>query len=149
MLNTLRAYVDDDAAWWKLLCEFNLAFRYRNATTADFCAQVEQATGEDWKQFFDEWLRADGYPVVAGSVTVTKRALEIAALNHGSSTTEFHVPLDVEWIEDDAPVRKRVLLAPGENKLRLETSRTARDVRLPTLASILGKLDVDVIHAAK
>lgn len=45
VLNTLRHYVDDDAAWWEALREFQRRFRYGCATTEDFRAVVEEETG--------------------------------------------------------------------------------------------------------
>jgi aminopeptidase N len=147
VLHTLRTYVDDDQAWWKLLREFNLAYRYKNASTDDFRATVEKATGREWNQFFDEWFLGQGYPELDGQVAVESSGLRVKIACRGTAGTEFHVPLDLAWVEGDEPRTKRVMLSPGDNELTIATERAPRDVRVPSLDRVLCKPEVSVIAA--
>jgi aminopeptidase N len=97
VLHTLRHCVADDKAWWKALRDFNLEFRGRNAGTDDFRAVLERATSKNWKPFFEEFVYGAGYPELSGTVRARARGLEVDVVVRGSSTTSFHVPIDVTW----------------------------------------------------
>ena len=144
VLHTLRTFVADDDAWWKTLREFNLAFRYRNASTDDFRAVLERNTGRAWSEFFAEWFRGNGYPLVDGSVRTATDELTITAENTGSDGTRFHVPLDLTWKENGSPKSARVVLAPGANTLHVATHGTATEVVVTNLGRMLGRFTLRV-----
>lgn len=137
VLHTLRGYVDDDDTWWKTLRDFNLAFRYRNADTEDFRATLEANTGKDWKTFFDEWVRGEGYPIVAGTVTTKPKSLVLLLKNQGSGKTGFHVPLDLAWKEGNEEKEQRLELVPGENRIEIACKSKPRDVLILGLEDLL------------
>lgn len=145
VLNTLRHYVDDDATWWLCLRDFNLAYRYGNASTEDFQAVLERVTGKPWKRFFDEWCYGAGYPKITGTVEVSTSGLAIAVENEGTSDTGFHVPLDLAWKEGERSERRRVWLDPASNRLEIPCSSKPSDVEVLHLDRVLGRHDVRVI----
>jgi aminopeptidase N len=145
VLNTLRHYVDDDAAWWKSLREFNLQFRYRTATTEDFAKVLERETGKDWKRFFDEWVYGTGYPKLSGTVRAEGGYLEIDVENEGSAKTEFRVPLDLSWKANGRGDHRRVWLDPGRNNIRVPSALLPTDVEVVNLGRVLGRHDVRVV----
>lgn len=144
VLHTLRQSVADDAAWWKSLRDFNLEFRYRNATTEDFRAVLERDTGRDWKRFFDEWVYGRGYPKVKGEVRAAQNAIEIEVDNEGSDGTDFHVPLVLAWKEAGKDRTQTVELAPGKTQSKIACKSKPESVSIVNLGKLLGKYDVAV-----
>ncbi len=142
VLHTLRQYMADDEAFWRSLRAFNLEYRYKNASSRDFCAIVERETKGDWKRFFDEWVYGAGYPRLAGSVKSQDDAITIDVENRGSSTTGFHVPLDLAWNVGDTQHAQRVWLEPGENHQTLPTQGAVTSLRIVGLERILCDADV-------
>ena len=137
VLHTLRGYVDDDDAWWKSLRDFNLEFRYRNAGTDDFRAVLEKNTGKDWKVFFDEWVRGEGFPILTGTVTTKAKSLIVRVKNQGSGKTGFHVPLDLVWKEGNETKEKRIDLEPGQNQLEIPCKSKPHDPEIVGLEDLL------------
>jgi aminopeptidase N len=144
VLNTLRHYVDDDAAWWNALRTFNLRFRYSNATSDDFRHAVEEAAGGDWKRFFDEWVYGEGQPHVTGTVRADGDAIAIDVEVGSTGTTTFHVPLDLSWTEGGEPRTARVWLEPGAGHVRVACGGAVSDVAVVHLQRVLGRHDVTV-----
>lgn len=143
VLNTLRHYIDDDDAWWRALREFNLRYRYRNASTEDFRAVVEEITGRDWRAFFDQWVYGDGTPRLAGSVRVTDAGLEVEIENTGTGETLFDVPLDLVW-KDAEEHSLRLWIAPGASTTTVELDARPQAVEVVHLDRLLGAHDVRV-----
>jgi aminopeptidase N len=137
VLHTLRNVVDDDEAWWKTLREFNLAFRYKNASTADFRAVLERNTGKDWKRFFDEWVFGEGYPVITGTVTSKGKTIVLSLRNQGSGKTSFHVPVDLAWKDGNEQKEQRFELEPGANRFEVACRGRPSEVELLRLEGLL------------
>jgi aminopeptidase N len=143
VLNTLRHYVDDDAAWWRTLREFNLDARYGNATTEDFRSHLERVTGRGWGTFFEEYVYGEGYPRLTGTFAAEDGGVRLALACEGSGETGFHVPLDLVWREGGDTVRRRVMVPPGEYARLLPTSAPPTDVRVENLGRVLGRHAVE------
>ncbi|GII53960.1 metallopeptidase [Planotetraspora thailandica] len=60
-LHALRGKIGD-TAFFALLKQWATSHRYGNATTADFIAAAEKASGKDLTNFFDVWLFQKGKP---------------------------------------------------------------------------------------
>src|SRR5262249_38722784 len=108
VLNTLRHYVNDDAAWWKALREFNMRYRYKNAVTEDFQKVLEEVTGKPWDQFFKEWFYGAGFPKLTGTVKADGGKIIIDIENPEQEGTGFHIPLDLAWKEGGTTKSKRI-----------------------------------------
>jgi aminopeptidase N len=135
VLNTLRHFVDDDELWWKSLADFNLEFRYGNASTEDFQAVLERNTGKAWGRFFQEWFYAEGAPQLKLHLESNAEGITVEVDNtHG----EFHVPLDIAWSEGDEPRQHRLWLEPGESVHHIECPAPS-DARIEHLGRLLGK----------
>jgi len=144
VLNTLRHYVEDDQAWWQALRQFNLRFRYGNATSEDFRGVLEEVTGREWGRFFAEWVHGDGFPRLAGVVRRAGPGLLVEVDNDPPAPEGFLVPLDLAWIEGERELARRLWLEPGASRLEIACSAPPRDVRVVHLERVLGKHDVRV-----
>ena len=64
MINTLRAIVDDDDRWFRMLHDFYQHFKYQNIMTEDVVDYFNQATGKNLTPFFNQYLRRTALPVL-------------------------------------------------------------------------------------
>ena len=62
VLHMLRYLVDDDTTFFEGMKRYGLNYGYGSATTEDFKASMEAASGLDLTAFFDEWVYDQGYP---------------------------------------------------------------------------------------
>ncbi|MFE9852170.1 M1 family metallopeptidase [Streptomyces sp. NPDC005576] len=65
VVHRLRLAVDDDAKFFALLRGWTTAHRYGNASTEEFTAYAEKATGLDLSRLWSVWLYGDGRPADA------------------------------------------------------------------------------------
>jgi aminopeptidase N len=144
VLNMLRHFVNDDAAWWKSLREFNMRFRYKNARTEDFQKVLEEITGKPWEQFFREWFYGVGYPSLKGTVSASGKSIVVDIANPEQDGTGFHIPLDLEWKEGRTAKSERVWLEPGTNHQEIACIAAVEGLRIVHLDRILADRDVKV-----
>jgi aminopeptidase N len=144
VLNTLRHYVNNDAAWWKAIKEFNLRYRYKNAVTEDFQAILEKEAGVNLRSFFQEWFYGKGMPTLKGTVSAKGKAVHVEVENPEREGTGFHVPLDLEWREGGQSKSKRVMLNPGSNQITIPCESEPSDIKVTNLGRVLGEHDVSV-----
>jgi aminopeptidase N len=61
VLHMLRGLVGE-TAWWKAIRIYVTRHRFQVVETDDFRKAVDEATGKDFKWFFDQWLYKAGHP---------------------------------------------------------------------------------------
>ncbi|MEQ8417475.1 MAG: M1 family aminopeptidase [Imperialibacter sp.] len=76
VLHMLRGVMGTDA-FWKGIQSYYHKYQNLNATTVDFRREMEEASGLDLKQFFDQWLYQPGHLVYRGSWSYDKKTKEV------------------------------------------------------------------------
>lgn len=66
VIHKIREVVDDDEEFSALLAGWAKAHRHGNASTADFTAYVEEFTGEDLSDLWEDWLYGRSRPAADG-----------------------------------------------------------------------------------
>lgn len=123
VLHMLRGEVGD-GTFWKGMRTYYQRFRDRNASTADFIAVMEEASGRGLGRFFDQWLRRPGVPEleIAWRFDEAASAVELTVAQLGP--TNYRLPLEVEAVlDDDRTVRARV---------DIEGERTTASLPMPS-----------------
>ena len=108
VLHMLRGEVGD-GTFWKGMRMYYERFRDRNASTADFIAVMEQASGRRLDRFFEQWLYRPGVPEleIAWRFDAAARTVEFEVRQLGR--TIYRLPLEVEAVyADGRTVRGRV-----------------------------------------
>jgi aminopeptidase N len=144
VLNTMRHYLGDDEVWWQTLREFQSRFRYANAGTPELRDVIEELSGREWDQFFEEWVYGSGMPRLMGRVERSEDGIEINVLNVAKGETNFHVPLDLAWKIGDEEFEQRVMLDPGPNETTIEVEGEVTGLRMVNLHRVLGRHRVKV-----
>ncbi len=121
VLHMLRGMLGDET-FFAGIRSYYARFRDSVASTSDFRAVMEEASGSDLGWFFEQWLYRPGYPVVtsetawdadAGEAVVTIRQTQQA------DWPAFRLPLDIEFEVGGNAERSRVEVTGREQTFRI------------------------------
>lgn len=144
VLNMLRHFVNNDAAWWKSIRDFQLKYRYKNAKTEDFQAILEANTGLVLQPFFLEFFYGKGIPALKGTVSSAGKTISVDVENPEQEGIGFHVPIDLQWQEGGQTKSKRVMLNPGSNHVSVECGEEPKSLKVVHLDRVFGKHEVGI-----
>jgi aminopeptidase N len=123
-----------DAMFWKAMNHYTVAHAYDNVVSDDLRRAFEEATGRDFKQFFQEWVYGAGFPVfqvsslydrAAGRVVLSAREVQ----PRDSLTGFFDVDVDVEARTDSGIVRFMVPVRNGTGEAGANVKAPPRSIR--------------------
>jgi aminopeptidase N len=133
VLQTLRHQLGD-ALFWKAMNHYTTTNAYGSVVTNDLRTAFEQATGRDFKAFFDQWIYGAGFPAyqvsslydrAAGRVVVSAREVQ----PRDSLTGFFDVDVDVEARTDSGVVRFVVPMRNGAGEGGANVKAPPRSIR--------------------
>ena len=95
-LHMLRGIVGTDS-FWKGIQTYYAEFKDSNATTSDFRRHMEEASGTDLEQFFDQWLYKGGALELQGNWFYDdgNKTLEISLRQSQNDGSSFVMPIQV------------------------------------------------------
>jgi aminopeptidase N len=115
-LQTLRAVVNDDQAWWKLMRATYQEFKYKNIMTEDLVRFFNKETGKNWTPIFDQYLRHTALPTLE---LTFNEADNTVSYRWKADEKEFAMPIRVgkagawqtiqpttEWKKMSTPLKK-------------------------------------------
>jgi aminopeptidase N len=133
ILHVLRGQVGTDN-FWKGIQLYYRRFRDSNATTDDLRRAMEEASGQDLKWFFDQWLTRVDAPVIDGSwsydATAKKIIVELAQTQPGQP---YRMPMEVGVTADSAGAVMQVgkiEMTRMTQRFEIPAEREPRDVAL-------------------
>jgi aminopeptidase N len=91
-LQTLRAVVNDDRAWWKLMRDTYQEFKYKNIMTEDLVRFFNRKTGRNWTPIFDQYLRHAALPTL--ELAFSEKGDEVS-YRWNADETAFAMPIRV------------------------------------------------------
>jgi hypothetical protein len=96
-IHTLRYEINNDSLFFAVLKQYQTQFGFGTANTVQFKAVLEQITGRDFTQVFEQWFYGQGYPSYAVRWNQVNDTLYIASNQTTSSTVTplFFTPLDI------------------------------------------------------
>lgn len=127
VLHMLRSQVGDDAFFAGVARYFE-RHRDATATTDDFRAVIEEASGQQLGWFFEQWLERPGYPVLRVTRTPLAGgglALDIDQIQFDAAP-RFRLPLTLEFTAPDGPQRTQLWLE-AESSQRFELPQISAD----------------------
>jgi aminopeptidase N len=94
ILHMLRRKLGD-AAFWKGLRAYYTRYGGGNATTADFCREMEKAGGQHLELFFRQWLYTPGLPLLDAAWQYDAATKKLTIQLRQIQKTVFNFPLQV------------------------------------------------------
>jgi aminopeptidase N len=145
VLHMLRGLLGDEA-FFKGIRAYYRAHEQATASTEDLRAALEQASGQNLKEFFARWVYAAGYPKYEAlwSWQATRGSGELTIrLNQMQEDAAFLTPLTVEVVFGNGATQRAKILPNGKQTvLRLPLSRQPVDVRIDPDDWVLKELVV-------
>ncbi|MHC4430949.1 MAG: M1 family aminopeptidase, partial [Planctomycetota bacterium] len=116
VLNVLRGEMGEPQ-FLKVLKHFASEYRGSHATMSNFVSTCGQVTGEDWKEFFDQWCFGTGVPDYRierfdSTQRGEKWQTEVVIRNAGGAT--ITCPLELRMANDND--RRSFRVEPGQEK---------------------------------
>lgn len=104
VLHMLRHEVGDEA-FWNGIRTYYKTYRNGNALTGDFRMEMERTSGKDLKDFFTQWLRQSGHPVLDASwgYNAKKKTVDLNLTQRQSSI--FAITLEIGLKMPDGSIK--------------------------------------------
>ena len=94
-LHMLRGQIGDDA-FWRGIRAYYAKYRDKNASTAEFLAEMELASKQELDWLFEQWLTRGGSPKLAGDWSYDDAAKQVKIkLRQTHEGEPFRLPLEV------------------------------------------------------
>ena len=132
VLHMLRGMLGDEV-FFAGIRSYYARFRDSVASTSDFRAVMEEASGSDLGWFFDQWLYQPGFPVVASETTwdaATGEAVVTVRQTQQMDWPVFRLPLDIEFEVGGNAERRRVEVTGREDVFRIQLDAAPSDTTL-------------------
>lgn len=141
VLHMLRREVGTDTFWNGLRAYYD-RYRHQNASTRDFRRVMEEVSGQDLEQFFDQWTRRPGHPVIEGTWRYDEAAGEcVVTLRQTQDEPPFEVPVDVAF-GDGSGSTTTLFLRDRTGKARVDCSDAPASVTLDPNTELLAELSM-------
>ncbi|MCC7054476.1 MAG: M1 family metallopeptidase [Gemmatimonadaceae bacterium] len=143
-LHMLRSEIGDDR-FWAGIRDYYARHRDRNATTADFRAAMERASGRDLGAFFEQWLRRGDVPAVTGRWRWDAGAKQVVlTLHQAQAGAEYALPIEVGITMADGSTRiERADLSARSAEFRFAAGSAPRSLELDPRVRLLAALSLD------
>lgn len=137
VLHMLRRELGDDL-FWKAISSYYREYALKNASTENLMAVCQKVSGRNLQQFFQQWLRQPGIPVLEISWKKTnRRPLELVIRQTQQPLLHFPLEFRIETLEggllQSYPIKDR------ETRLSIPVSQTITGIRIDPNISLLGE----------
>ncbi|MFZ0489243.1 MAG: M1 family aminopeptidase, partial [Salegentibacter sp.] len=134
-LHMLRRKVGDEN-FWQAIRKYYEEYELSNATTEDLQKVFENVSGQKLQNFFDQWLRQYGQPVLKTNWKYTNRNLEFEVLQQQQNDFEF--PLEVKFeFADGSSVTRTFQVRQKKQKFRFSIDQKPVKVKLDPEVNLL------------
>jgi aminopeptidase N len=140
-LHMLRGQVGDEH-FWKGIRAYYSKHRDKNASTADFLAEMEAASGQDLDWLFDQWLRRGASPKLAGDWRYDVSAQQVRLkLRQAHDGEPYRLPLEIGLKDTGGGITiQKVELAGPAGEFALPATAAPAEVVLdPNVWVLMGE----------
>jgi aminopeptidase N len=117
VLNMLRHLVGD-GVFWKGIRKYYDSYKNTNALTEDFRTIMEEISGLNLEEFFDQWVYTKGYPELAWSWAYEDGFLKLK-INQEQNHHVFNFPLEVGVISGNQMYIETVQIDSKSNSFKI------------------------------
>ena len=108
-VHILRYELNNDSLFFAILKLYQQQFAFGTASTSDFKTLLEQQSGKDFTQVFNQWFYGQGYPTFNVSWNQINDTLYLVSNQTTSSTTPLFI----------TPVEFKITFAGGDTTIRI------------------------------
>ncbi len=119
MLHTLRNSIENDSLWWGIVKGFYNKYTIKNANTEDFINYVNEATGQDYSLFFQQYLYKSKLPTIQYKIKNKNDKTEIS-VRLKSEVKNLFFKIKIETAEGN----KFITVSDEWNSLSTITNKT-------------------------
>lgn len=140
ILHMLRRKLGD-AVFWKGVSNYYTKYNGRNANTADLCQVIEQASGQNLKPFFKQWLRTAGHPDlgITWQYDTAKQMININIRQKQSYLYEFPLEIAVDGRVHSMVVKNITTTVQIPSKAKPQTINIDPDINLLASFDVMAK----------
>lgn len=132
-IHTLRFEVNNDSLFFAFITKYQQQFGYATANTLEFKALLEQMTGSNFTQTFNQWFYGEGYPTFNLKWNQVGDSLYFISTQVSSSTT---TPLFV------TPIEFRVKRTQGDTVIKVFQQQGEQFYRMG-IKGMITNMEVD------
>jgi aminopeptidase N len=141
VLHMLRREVGTDTFWEGMRAYYD-RYRNQNASTSDFRAVMEEVAGQDLKQFFEQWTRRPGHPVIEGTWRYDEAAGTcVVTLRQTQTEPPFEVPVEVA-LEGAQTRTTTLLMRDRDEQSRVDCAQAPSSVTLDPTTELLAEFSM-------
>jgi aminopeptidase N len=133
ILHMLRGLMGENA-FWKGVQAYYKKYQNRNATTADFKREMEEASGRDLKDFFEQWLYKPGALSLNGTwlYDAKKKEVSIQLKQTQTDGSLFKMPVEVviEYGKSKKTLSKSILVNEKLNSYSIPVDSEPENILL-------------------
>lgn len=145
ILNMMRGMLGD-SLFFKSIRHYVQKFKHENVDTHNFQNAIEEATGENFYWFFDEWLYKAGHPKfdVSYKYNAHKLLLTLKQTQKVDSLTPvFRMPVDIYIVTPAQKLNKKIWVDSLENSYSFDISEKPLMVNFDENNLLLKELKFD------
>ena len=125
-----------DETFWKGIRTYYKKYQNSNAMTADFQKVIEEVSGENLNDFFQQWIFTKGYPEIKWSWKYTKGKV-IISIEQVQKHHVFNFPLEIEIKTSEKSAISTVQLSTKKKSFEIEVNSEPTTVHLDPNAWLL------------
>lgn len=131
ILHMLRGIIGKDN-FWKGIQSYYAKYQNKNASTADFRKEMEEASGMDLKAFFDQWLYQSGALEIEGDWKYDKKNEQIKLVLNQVQESEnvFEMPIQLAIKFKDETQTETINLDSRSNEFMIKVKSEPESVIL-------------------
>lgn len=100
LVHMIRFLINNDSIFFEILQQYQITYKDKTATAMDFKTVLENVSGIDFTEFFNQWYYGNGFPVFNVSWDYENDTVILIVNQHGSadSPTVFNTPMEYKLI---------------------------------------------------
>jgi aminopeptidase N len=136
MINSLRFEINNDSLFFQGLHNYQTAFAGRTAVANDLIDVMENTTGMDFTDFFNQWLFGYGFPTFNINWNQQNGLLAISIAEVASDSTE--TPLFKTSLQVTIQRINNLTMTEGDTTIRLFVPQSVTGLTIPCSDSVTG-----------
>ncbi len=131
IIHMIRRELNDDDLFFSIMKEYQVRYKHATALGVDFKEVIEDLSGKDFTNFFNQWYFGEGFPSHRFEWTYENDSLKISSVQTTSATVTpfFNLAIDVNLIFDE-----------GDSLIRLDITENTQEfkIKIPKEVKIIS-----------